>query len=83
MLAAAHDGEIHLVLTDVVMPGMSGREMVTKLVVERPRVKVIYLSGYADEAVTHHGELEHGSAFLQKPFRMSDLAHKVREVLDS
>jgi DNA-binding response OmpR family regulator len=71
------------VLTDVVMPGMNGREMITQLVKERPRVKVIYLSGYADEAVTQHGELEHGDAFLQKPFRMSDLANRVRTVLDS
>jgi PAS domain S-box-containing protein len=82
-LAQGHAGEINLVLTDVVMPGMNGREMVSRIVQARPKVKVIYLSGYADEAVSSHGELAHANAFLQKPFRMSDLANKVRAALDA
>lgn len=81
-LAAGYAGEIRMVVTDVIMPALGGREMVKQLKGNRPRMKVIYLSGYADEAVSSHGELPHGDAFLQKPFRMSDLANKIREVLD-
>jgi len=82
-LAEQHKGKIHLVLTDVVMPGMGGQEMVEKIVKTRPGLKVIYLSGYADEAIVSHGKLPHGDAFMQKPFRMGDLANKVREILDA
>ena len=73
---------IHLLLTDVVMPGMSGRDVMRQLAPKRPGMKVLYVSGYADEAVARHGVLDPGTGFLQKPFTPQALAHKVREVLD-
>jgi PAS domain S-box-containing protein len=82
-LAQQHAGPIHLVLTDVVMPQMSGRELAEKLAALRPRVKVLYMSGYTDEAIVQHGVLEPGTAFLQKPYARDTLARKVREVLES
>ena len=80
-LAARHDGTIHLLVTDVVMPGMSGRELMRRLAEVRPNVKVLYMSGYSDEAVERHGVLDPGTAFMQKPFTPSVLARRVREVL--
>jgi signal transduction histidine kinase len=80
-LAARHDGTIHLLVTDVVMPGMSGRELMRRLAEVRPSVKVLYMSGYSDEAVERHGVLDPGTAFMQKPFTPSVLARRVREVL--
>jgi two-component system, cell cycle sensor histidine kinase and response regulator CckA len=80
-LAARHDGTIHLLVTDVVMPGMSGRELMRRLADVRPNVKVLYMSGYSDEAVARHGVLDAGTAFMQKPFTPSVLARRVREVL--
>ena len=77
-----YKGKIHLLLTDVVMPGTSGRELAKQLVPLHPEIKVLYISGYTDEAVTEHGALEQGLAFLQKPFNRETLLQKVREVLD-
>ena len=77
-----HQGTIHLLLTDVVMPGMNGRELVRALVPIRPEVKVLYMSGYTDKAIVDHGVLEQHTHFVQKPFTLHALAHKVREVLD-
>jgi signal transduction histidine kinase len=82
-LAERHAGPIHLLLTDVVMPNMGGRELAERLVAARHEMKVLYLSGYTDDAIVHHGVLEPGIAFLQKPFTLQGLARKLREVLDA
>ena len=74
--------EIHLLLTDVVMPRMGGRTLAQHLSKDRPELKVIYTSGYTDSAIAHHGILEAGMHFLGKPFTPEDLARKVRDVLD-
>jgi PAS domain S-box-containing protein len=81
-LAAAHDGPIHLLLTDVVMPGLSGRQVADQLTELRPDMQVLYASGYTDDAVVRHGVLEAGIAYLQKPFTTATLTRKVRETLD-
>jgi CheY-like chemotaxis protein len=81
--ARAHEGPIHLLVTDVVMPNMSGRELAEELTAERPDMKVLFLSGYTDDAIVHHGVLDPGIAFLQKPFTLHELARKLREVLDA
>ena len=82
-LSGRHPGPIHLLLTDVVMPEMSGRELRQRLKSLRPRTRVLYMSGYTDEALGRHGVLEPGTSLLQKPFRMGALSQKVREVLDA
>ncbi len=82
-IAESQQRPIHLVLTDVVMPGMSGNELVTRIQLLRPEIKVLFMSGYADHAVVHHGVIEAGMYFLQKPFTPTLLAQKVREVLES
>jgi CheY-like chemotaxis protein len=82
-LAAQHVGTIHLLLTDVVMPHMSGRALAQELAKMRPTVKVLYMSGYPDKAFVHNGVVDEGTHFIGKPFSATDLAHKVREVLDS
>jgi CheY-like chemotaxis protein len=82
-IAGEHDGAIHLLVADVVMPGASGRELARRLAESRPDTKVLYVSGYTDDAIVHHGILEPGLTFLQKPFTPAALAKKVREVLDA
>jgi PAS domain S-box-containing protein len=77
-----HDGTIDLMLTDVVMPLMSGREVAERITKKCPGVKVLYMSGYTDDAIVHHGVLDAGTAFLEKPFTLDGLARKVRSVLD-
>jgi PAS domain S-box-containing protein len=74
-------GEIHLLLTDVVMPGASGRELATKIMASRPGIRVLYMSGYTENVVTSGGMLERGLAFLQKPFSPAVLIQRIREVL--
>jgi PAS domain S-box-containing protein len=82
-LSDRHLGPIHLLLTDVVMPEMSGRELCQRLRNLRPQTKVLYMSGYTDEALGRHGVLEPGTFLLQKPFTSGALGRKVREVLDA
>jgi two-component system, cell cycle sensor histidine kinase and response regulator CckA len=79
---ALHVGDIQLVLTDVVMPGMDGATLGLELAKTRPTLKVLYMSGYTDDAIVHHGVLDAGTSFLGKPFTAADLTRKVREVLD-
>jgi two-component system, cell cycle sensor histidine kinase and response regulator CckA len=79
---ARHAGEIHLLLTDVVMPRMSGRALAQELSATQPSLRVLYMSGYANDAIVHRGVLDAGTHFLSKPFTAADLTRKVREVLD-
>ena len=82
-VATAHPTPIDLLLTDVVMPGLNGRELAARLSSVRPGARVIFMSGYTDEAVTRHGVLDPGAAYVQKPFTPEAIARKVREVLDT
>jgi response regulator RpfG family c-di-GMP phosphodiesterase len=81
-VAQEYAGKIHLLLTDVVMPQMGGKELANRLKTLRPDIKVLFTSGYTDNAIVHHGVLDPGIDFLQKPFSPSAFAQKVREVLD-
>jgi CheY-like chemotaxis protein len=80
--AGTHDGPIHLLVTDVIMPRMGGRELASRLQALRPGIRVLYASGYTDEAVDVQGVLEDGIQFLQKPYTPPILAARIREVLD-
>jgi CheY-like chemotaxis protein len=80
-LAAAHEGEIHLLLTDVVLPEMNGRELAGRLRASRPGMACLYMSGYTADVIGHQGILDEGVSFLQKPFSRHELAAKVRAVL--
>jgi PAS domain S-box-containing protein len=82
-IAVAHSGVIHLLLTDVIMPGMNGRELAQRISEIRPQTKVLYMSGYTENVIGHNGTLDAGVQLLQKPFTLRDLKNKVRQVLDS
>jgi CheY-like chemotaxis protein len=79
-LAAMHSGTIHLLMSDVVMPGISGRELAERVKTLRPGIKVLFMSGYTDQSVVRHGILENDAVLLQKPFTMATLAVKLREL---
>ena len=82
LICEQQQGEIHLVLTDVVMPQMSGRVFAERLAKVRPGMKVLFMSGYTDDAIGHHGVLDRGTHFIGKPFTKDDLMRKVQDVLD-
>lgn len=80
-LSNAYEGNIDLLLTDVIMPNINGQELANELKQSRPDMAVIFMSGYTDDVIAHHGVLEDGVNFIQKPITLSRLAHKLREVL--
>ena len=82
-ISQAHPGPIHLLLTDVIMPGMNGRELANQLSPTRPEMKVLYMSGYTENHIGHNGTLDEGITLLQKPFTLPALKAKVREMLDT
>jgi signal transduction histidine kinase len=81
-LAEEHGDDIGLLLTDVVMPGLSGAELAAQLTAQRPELKVLFTSGYTDDAIVHHGVLDEGVQFIGKPFTPVELARRLREVLE-
>jgi DNA-binding NtrC family response regulator len=82
-LAQQYEGEIHLLVADVVMPGgMSGHEVAEQLSKDRPNLKVLYISAYADDEIADHGVLGPGINFLPKPFNVAELTGKVRQALE-
>jgi nitrogen-specific signal transduction histidine kinase/ActR/RegA family two-component response regulator len=82
-LASEYDGEIHLLMTDVVMPEMNGRDLAQSLRSLRPHLKCLFMSGYTANVIAHHGVLDEGVWFIQKPFSQGDLAARLREVLET
>jgi DNA-binding NtrC family response regulator len=80
---AGHEGPIDLLLTDVVMPGMSGSALAAELAARRPGLRILYMSGYTDDAVLRHGISHAETEFIQKPFTPEGLARRVREVIDA
>ena len=82
-ISQAHKGPIHLLLTDVIMPGMNGRELANQLSPLRPDMRVLYMSGYTENHIGHNGTLDQGITLLQKPFTLPALKAKVREMLDT
>ena len=81
-VSEAYDGTIDLLITDVVMPKMGGKETAERLQSLYPHMKVLYMSGYTDNAIVHHGVLKPGLNFIEKPFTLKGSAHIVKEILD-
>jgi FixJ family two-component response regulator len=77
-----HPGHIDILVTDTIMPRMSGLQLAQQLTKARPKMKVLFLSGYTDDAIVHHGIIDSDIPFLQKPFSSEGLANKVRDLLD-
>ena len=82
-LTAQHSGAIHLLLTDVVMPGMDGRQLAKRITVAKPGVVVLFMSGYTSDVISRRGVIDEGTHFMSKPFTRDDLARKVRQLLDA
>ncbi len=82
-MCKTYEGKIHLLLTDVIMPGMTGREVYEKVKTIRPAIRVLFMSGYTENVIAHHGVLQNGATFIPKPFSVDGLARKVREILDA
>ena len=82
-LAQQHPGKIHLLISDVIMPEMNGRDLADRLLAVRPEMKVLFMSGYTANVIAHHGVLKEGVNFIQKPFSMEELGRRMREVLDA
>ena len=82
-IANAYVGKIHLLMTDVVMPEMNGRDLAEKITAIFSEIKLLFVSGYAANVITHQGVLDDGAAFMQKPFAANELAKKIRDVLDA
>ncbi len=80
-LAREHSGEIHLLMTDIVMPEMNGRDLAKNILSLYPNIKRLFMSGYTADVIAHHGVLEDGVQFIQKPFTINDLAATVRKAL--
>lgn len=82
-VARSHSGPIHIMVTDVVMPKMSGSQLAEQLLKDRPSVKVLFVSGYAEKTILQHGEIDLSAKFLQKPFTLKALGQKIRTILES
>jgi len=82
-ISASHNGSIDLLLTDVIMPDMNGKDLYERIIDKYPGIKVLYMSGYTGDVLAHHGILDQGIQFIQKPFRVTDLAAKIRRIFDS
>jgi DNA-binding NtrC family response regulator len=80
-ISEAYEGHIHLLLTDVIMPKMNGQELADAVKMSRPELQVIFMSGYTDDVIAHHGVLDEGVNFIQKPITLSRLSKRLREVL--
>lgn len=81
-MAEKHAGELHLLITDVIMPGMNGKDLAERLQSAYPDLKCLFMSGYTANVIAHHGVLDEGVKFIQKPFSKRDLAITVRKSLD-
>ena len=82
-LAENYDKQIDLLLTDVIMPKLSGKDLCEKIVKQRPDIKILFMSGYTEKAIINHGVIPSDSMFLSKPFSVLSITSKVREALDS
>ena len=83
VMVERYEGKIELLLTDVIMPHLNGRELATRLLEMRPDIKVLFTSGYTQNVIGHHGVLDEGVQFLSKPYSLNTLGARVRDVLDS